>query len=71
MPYLDNLDRHFVVDPTRFDFYMMDCYRHLAEDRLAETLSLAQPTPLRGAGPGVSATAQPPQARTVPMTPEY
>jgi hypothetical protein len=71
MPYLDNHDRHFVVDPTRFDFYMMDCYRHLAEDRPAETLSLAQPTPLRGAGLGVSVTAQPPKARTVPMTPEY
>jgi hypothetical protein len=28
-----------VVDPTKFDFYMMDCYRHLAEDRLAETLA--------------------------------
>jgi hypothetical protein len=27
------------VDPTKFDFYMMDCYRHLAEDRLAETLA--------------------------------
>jgi hypothetical protein len=25
----------------------------------------------RGAGPGVSVTAQPPKARTVPMTPEY
>jgi hypothetical protein len=49
----------------------LDCYRHLAEDRPAETLSLAQPTPLRGAWPGVSGTAQPPKARTVPMTPEY
>ena len=39
MPYPDNLDHHFVVDPTNFDFYMMDCYRHLAEDGLAETLS--------------------------------
>jgi hypothetical protein len=28
-----------VVDPTKFDFYTMDCYRHLAEDRLAETLA--------------------------------
>jgi hypothetical protein len=45
---------------------MMDCYRHLAEDRLAETLSLAQPTPLRGAGPCVSATAQPAKAPAVP-----
>jgi hypothetical protein len=39
MPYPDNLDHHFVVDPTKFDFYMMGCYRHLAEDRLAETLA--------------------------------
>ncbi len=39
MPYPDNLDHHFVVDPTKFDFYMMDCYRHLAEDRLAEALA--------------------------------
>jgi len=28
-----------VVDPAKFDFYSMDCYRHLAEDRLAETLA--------------------------------
>ena len=39
MPYPDNLDHHFVVDPTKCDFYMMDCYRHLAEDRRAETLA--------------------------------
>src|SRR5258707_14301691 len=39
MPYPDNLDHHFVVDPTKFDFYAMDCYRHLAEDRIAETLA--------------------------------
>src|ERR1700755_3004128 len=25
MPYPDNLDHHFVVDPTKYDFYMMDC----------------------------------------------
>ena len=39
MPYPDNLDHHFVVDPTKYDFYAMDCYRQLAEDRLAETLA--------------------------------
>lgn len=39
MPYPENLDHHFVVDPTKFDFYTMDCYRHLGEDRLAETLA--------------------------------
>jgi len=39
MPYPDNLDHHCVVDPAKFDFYAMDCCRHLAEDRLAETLA--------------------------------
>jgi tetratricopeptide (TPR) repeat protein len=39
LPYPENLDHHFVVDPTKFDFYAMDCYRHVAEDRLAETLA--------------------------------
>ena len=39
MPYPENLDNHFVVNPTKFDFYAMDCYRHLAEDRMAETLA--------------------------------
>ena len=39
MPYPENLDHHFVVDPTKFDFYAMDCYRQLAEDRMAETLA--------------------------------
>ena len=39
LPYPDNLDHHFVVDPTKFDFYAMDCYRHLAEDKMATTLA--------------------------------
>jgi hypothetical protein len=39
MPYPENLDHHFVVDPTKFDFYAMDCYRMLAEDKLAESLA--------------------------------
>jgi hypothetical protein len=39
MPYPDNLDDHFVVDPAKFDFYAMDCYRMLAEDKLAEGLA--------------------------------
>ncbi len=39
LPYPANLDHHFVVDPTKFDFYAMDCYRHLAEDRMASTLA--------------------------------
>jgi hypothetical protein len=32
-------DNHFVVDPTKFDFYAMDCYRILGQDRMAETLA--------------------------------
>ena len=39
MPYPENLDHHFVVDPTKFDFYAMDCYRQLAEDKMAENLA--------------------------------
>jgi transcriptional regulator with XRE-family HTH domain len=39
LPYPENLDHHFVVDPTKFDFYAMDCYRLLREDRIAETLA--------------------------------
>jgi hypothetical protein len=30
-------DHHFVVDPSKFDFYVMDCYRILREDKLAQT----------------------------------
>jgi hypothetical protein len=26
------------VDPTKFDFYAIDCYWHVAKDRLAGTL---------------------------------
>lgn len=37
LPYPDNIDNHFVVDPAKYDFYAMDCYRILGEDRLAET----------------------------------
>jgi tetratricopeptide (TPR) repeat protein len=44
LPRPDNLDNHFVVDPSKWDFYSMDCYRLLgakgtsssAENRLAE-----------------------------------
>lgn len=39
LPYPENLDHHFVVDPTKFDFYAMDCYRLLGEDPLAQTLA--------------------------------
>ncbi|MEU5690723.1 helix-turn-helix transcriptional regulator [Actinosynnema sp. NPDC020468] len=39
MPYPENIDNHFVVDPLKFDFYAMDCYRHVGNDRLASTLA--------------------------------
>jgi hypothetical protein len=39
LPYPENLDHHFVVDPTKFDFYAMDCYRHLGEDPIARSLA--------------------------------
>jgi tetratricopeptide (TPR) repeat protein len=35
LPQPENLDHHFVVDPAKFDFYAMDCYRILGEDQLA------------------------------------
>lgn len=39
MPHPDNLDHHFVVDPSKFDFYSMDCYRLLGEDKMAGMLA--------------------------------
>ena len=39
MAYPDNLDHHFVVDPAKFDFYAMDCYRVLGENRMAQNLA--------------------------------
>ena len=39
LPYPENLDHHFVVDPAKFDFYAMDCYRTLGVDSMAETLA--------------------------------
>ncbi|MEU4496050.1 hypothetical protein AB0F96_22025 [Streptomyces sp. NPDC023998] len=33
------MDNHFVVDPAKFDFYAMDCYRLVGEDKLARTLA--------------------------------
>lgn len=35
LPYPDDPDNHFVVDPAKFDFYAMDCYRVVAENDLA------------------------------------
>jgi tetratricopeptide (TPR) repeat protein len=39
LPYPENVDHHFVVDPTKFDFYAMDCYRIVGEYKMAETLA--------------------------------
>jgi hypothetical protein len=36
LPYPNNPRNHFVIDPAKFDFYTMDCYRHLGDDSLAE-----------------------------------
>lgn len=37
LPYPDNLDNHFIVDPSKHDFYAMDCYRIAGVNSLAET----------------------------------
>jgi tetratricopeptide (TPR) repeat protein len=37
LPYPTNLDNHFVVDPAKYDFYAMDCYRVVGENQLADT----------------------------------
>jgi tetratricopeptide (TPR) repeat protein len=37
LPYPENPGNHFVIDPSKWDFYTMDCYRHVGEDRLAST----------------------------------
>lgn len=39
MPYPENIENHFVVDPAKYDFYVMDCYRHVGEDKLARGLA--------------------------------
>lgn len=39
MPCPENIDNHFVVDPAKFDFFAMDCHRHIGEDRLARELA--------------------------------
>jgi tetratricopeptide (TPR) repeat protein len=36
LPYPDNVENHFVVDPAKFDFYAMDCYRAVGENQLAQ-----------------------------------
>jgi tetratricopeptide (TPR) repeat protein len=37
LPYPENLDNHFVVDPAKWDFYSMDCYRILGSTDTAST----------------------------------
>lgn len=39
IPYPENTDHHFVVDPAKYDYYAMDCYRIIGEDRHAELLA--------------------------------
>jgi tetratricopeptide (TPR) repeat protein len=36
LPYPERPENHFVVDPDKWDFYAMDTYRIVGEDRLAE-----------------------------------
>jgi hypothetical protein len=36
LPLPEDTDHHFVVDPEKFDYYAMDCYRIVGEDRLAQ-----------------------------------
>ena len=35
LPYPDNIDNHFTVDPDKYDFYAMDCYRRTGENAMA------------------------------------
>lgn len=39
LPYPESIEDHFVVDPAKYDFYRMDCYRKVGEDELAEQLA--------------------------------
>ncbi|MGW2081924.1 XRE family transcriptional regulator [Streptomyces sp. NPDC001939] len=39
MPYPENIEDHFVVDPAKYDFYRMDALRKVGENRLAELLA--------------------------------
>lgn len=39
MPYPENVENHFVVDPSKYDFYAMDCYRHVGDNSVARELS--------------------------------
>lgn len=35
LPYPEHPEHHFVVDPNKFDFYAMDCYRLVGDNKLA------------------------------------
>lgn len=39
LPYPENIEHHFVVDPAKFDFYRMDAYRRVGEDQLAAQIA--------------------------------
>ncbi|MFF3127853.1 XRE family transcriptional regulator [Streptomyces sp. NPDC057908] len=39
LPYPENIEDHFVVDPGKYDFYRMDALRRVGENRLAEQLA--------------------------------
>jgi hypothetical protein len=39
LPYPENCDHHFVVDPMKFDYYAVDCYRTVGADSMAEHLA--------------------------------
>lgn len=41
LPYPDNPRNHFQVDPAKYDFYAMDCYRAVGEDSLAMAMAQA------------------------------
>jgi hypothetical protein len=36
LPYPERIDNHFVIDPDKFDYYAMDCYRLIGDNDLAE-----------------------------------
>jgi tetratricopeptide (TPR) repeat protein len=39
LPYPADIENHFVVDPAKYDYYRMDAYRRVGEDRMAEQLA--------------------------------
>ena len=49
LPYPDNPRNHFQVDPSKYDFYAMDCYRELGDDTLS--LAMAKAVQQSSVGP--------------------